>query len=337
MSYFPWEMIPSPPAGMLSWFDTLWGPTTLHLKHEAYLLASLTLLTAASLQNVYRETFGLRGDLIFCSLVALWLGRYIFLRWLVADRSTNASPDVRGVLAHWVFSHVTAGQYMDRPSSQVLAKQGIGSSRVEDDKRAAAQTAFVLPSILYTAQFFKIWVWFPLCNYRDRWHRNGHRGGLRGSRTRKSSDSESQPNYRRKGDHREVPPFWNKFLLFWNKSCNRVGPTLQMIIPVYALAYYAWSLPIGHYVFTPKSADASESKPFGAYTTTQPPPWTHVFFYISTTTMLSLLFFSRLVLPIPDLVAGSNVVKAVRSEAKALGKPAVSHPSVYRRLVHCTV
>jgi hypothetical protein len=57
--------------------------------------------------------------------------------------------------------------------------------------------------------------------------------------------------------------------------------------------------------------------PEGAYDPLSPPSWTRVLVYISCTgTVLSVWFFLRISFPIPDLVAGMNVLKALRSEGK---------------------
>eukprot|EP00546_Thalassionema_frauenfeldii_P022209 CAMPEP_0178906160 /NCGR_PEP_ID=MMETSP0786-20121207/6673_1 /TAXON_ID=186022 /ORGANISM="Thalassionema frauenfeldii, Strain CCMP 1798" /LENGTH=362 /DNA_ID=CAMNT_0020577841 /DNA_START=692 /DNA_END=1780 /DNA_ORIENTATION=+ len=55
----------------------------------------------------------------------------------------------------------------------------------------------------------------------------------------------------------------------------------------------------------------------GAYEAVRKPSWYQVLFLISCAgTMLSILFYGRISFPIPDLVAGTNVLKAVRNEAR---------------------
>lgn len=69
------------------------GPTTVHLRHEGYLLISLGILTLATFQSVYGEEFGTPGDYIFIFLSVLWLSRYILVRWMCTwDPSTSANP-----------------------------------------------------------------------------------------------------------------------------------------------------------------------------------------------------------------------------------------------------
>ena len=85
-----------------SWMRDLCGPTTVHLRHEAYLLVSLALLTLASFQSVYGEEFGTtRGDFLFLILTVVWFSRYILIRWMCTwDPSTSANP----VRTHFFFA-----------------------------------------------------------------------------------------------------------------------------------------------------------------------------------------------------------------------------------------
>ena len=75
------------------WMRDVCGPTTVHLRHEGYLLLSLGMLTAAAFQSVYGEEFGTRGDYTFLFFTVVWLSRYILIRWLCTwDPSTSANP-----------------------------------------------------------------------------------------------------------------------------------------------------------------------------------------------------------------------------------------------------
>jgi hypothetical protein len=57
--------------------------------------------------------------------------------------------------------------------------------------------------------------------------------------------------------------------------------------------------------------------PHGAYGFLVRPSWHRLaFFMISGTTMLCIIIYARISFPIADLVAGTNVLKALRSEAK---------------------
>ncbi|KAL9190779.1 hypothetical protein ACHAXT_000485 [Thalassiosira profunda] len=52
----------------------------------------------------------------------------------------------------------------------------------------------------------------------------------------------------------------------------------------------------------------------------QPPSWVSLMFLVITFgTGASLLFYGRILLPIPEFVAGTNVLKAIRTETKLLG------------------
>jgi hypothetical protein len=53
------------------------------------------------------------------------------------------------------------------------------------------------------------------------------------------------------------------------------------------------------------------------YSPTERPTWSRIFsLMLCGTTMACILVYGRITLPIPDLVAGSNVLKAVRLEAR---------------------
>ena len=109
---------------------------------------------------------------------------------------------------------------------------------------------------------------------------------------------------------------WRKLLQLWSK----IAPLVQTIMPACTMMYYAWRLP--KYLFPFSGAGKSgldDMKWFGSLRSMKQPTWSEVFFVISVPTVVSLLVFTRLINPMPDLVAGSNVLKAVRSEAKAFG------------------
>jgi hypothetical protein len=61
----------------------------------------------------------------------------------------------------------------------------------------------------------------------------------------------------------------------------------------------------------------SNITPYGAYKKMLPPTWGQVLYYLSCGgTLLSIVLYGRVFLPLPDLVAGSNVLKAMRNESK---------------------
>ena len=60
--------------------------------------------------------------------------------------------------------------------------------------------------------------------------------------------------------------------------------------------------------------------PYGAYRNITRPEWSQVFFYMTLfPTLVSLFYYCRIALPIPDQVAGGNVVQDVRTEVRNSG------------------
>ena len=230
---------------------------------------------------------------------------------------------IRGVLTHWITSYATAGQYFDRPSPQLLAKQaGVGDSRT--------LSAFTSSSFRYTWNLILVRILFPFLKQRqgNRKHAPTRSGNVKSAEV--SAHHQTQPpSFRRKGGDRDTAssvaghtgmgPSLHKILQLWN---NKIAPLIQISIPACTLIYYTWRLPFAKYLFPLSGAGKSsidDMKWFGAFQKMEQPPWSEVFFVISVPTVISLLFFTRLINPIPDLVAGSNVLKAVRNEAKTFG------------------
>lgn len=337
-------------------FDIV-GPTTVHLQHEGFLLVSLTILTVAAFQSVYGGDFGTSsnhyyGDWIFCALTAVWLSRYIMTRWVCTwDTSTNANPTIRGVTAHWITSYILAGQYFDRPSPQLLAKQaGVGG-----DSRTLSLSTFSSSSLRCAWNLIRVRILFPFLKRQgsgggggggQKDNNNNRLAGLlaRDNNTqddagttqhqqpqsfrRKKSEQDSSGSNNNSSGGSSVPGHISdlqKLLPYWNK----LSPMIQVSIPAVTLIYYSWWLPFTHY-FIPFAVGGGggggkgdgvldDTKWFGAFQRMEQPSWSEVFFVISFPTLISLVFFTRLINPIPDLVAGSNVLKAVRNEAKAFG------------------
>lgn len=324
------------------------GPTTIHLQHEVYLLLALSLLIVSSLQALYKGSLGMRGDYQFVLLATLWLSRHLVVRWLcVSDNSTNRSPTLFGVLAHWITSHVMAGQYFDRPSPHIVARQ-VGTHHSDDSRTAATLSSFFLPSILYSWQLFVVWIWHPIIQLQEillnRLDDNGKKRplvplGLTASRRGR----ECAP----------ANPTLIKVYSSWNKFWTRYGPSLQMIIPVTTMAFYFWYLFFSRpdtempYALTmttrgnhPQDTGVFDTKPYGAYQKMEKPLWTQVLFYLSCGgTLASIFLYGRVILPIADFVAGSNVLKAVRNESKSQPSSGVSFPGMlvllHVFLCHC--
>lgn len=111
----------------------------------------------------------------------------------------------------------------------------------------------------------------------------------------------------------------------WQKmfqALHKVAPSIQTLIPACTLVYYTWRLPFAKNLFPFSGAGKNgidDMKWFGSSHSMEQPAWSEVFFVVSVPTVISLLAFMRLINPMPDLVAGSNVLKAVRNEAKTYG------------------
>ena len=119
--------------------------------------------------------------------------------------------------------------------------------------------------------------------------------------------------------HTRMSPFIQKILQLWNK----IAPLIQAGIPACTLIYYTWRLPFAKYLLPfagSGNSDIEDMKWFGSFHKTVPVAWSDVLLVISSfPTIISLLVFTRLITPMVDLVAGSNVLLAVRNEAKAFG------------------
>jgi hypothetical protein len=350
------------------WMYRLFGPTTLHLQHEFYLLLSLFLLTVSSLKSLYHKDFGLWTDYQFLFWSTLWLSRHLFTRWLCTwDDSTNRRPSLLGVIGHWMTSHILAGQYFDRPTPQVVSKT-VGTPLADDGRVIPTMSSFLLPSILYTWQLIKVRMWYPLLqlyeivvHVLDPGGSGGGGGSSSSNNSEAGSDVSSTPvtSSRRAGErggatnnqHRHPHSYLTAAYSYWTKGWALYGPPLQLTIPVCVMTFYIWHLffaASGSSVTTHaltmstrngQSQDPShfENKPYGAYKKLEMPDWTQVLYYLSCGgTLASILLYGRLILPIPDLVAGSNVLKAVRNEAKLLGSQSGTgvskHISAMKRL-----
>jgi hypothetical protein len=253
------------------------------------------------------------------------------------DNSTSRSPTIGGVLAHWITSHVMAGQYFDRPNLQVLARQ-IGTHHTDDGRTAATLSSFFLPSILFTWQLIIVWIWHPVIHLQERlWD------VLNDNRRRRSTASGGGPLSRRGPANLTT----NQAYSYWNTFWTMYGPQLQMIIPVTTMAFYFWHLffsrsgqtELSHALTMntrgpqPHDFSAFDTKPYGAYKKMEKPIWTHVLFYLSCGgTLISIFLYGRVVLPIADLGAGSNVLKEVRNESKSQPSGGVS--GVHKTLIY---
>lgn len=310
------------------------GPTTVHLRYEGYLLLCLTLLTVSSLKGLYRESFGTTGDLGYLLLTSLWLGRHLIIRWLCSwDTSTSTHPSITGFLSHFLTAHCTGGQTFDRPSVALVAKQ-IGTPTPRDDNSVYLE-ALLPSSLLYLIQIPWVWIGIPLLDV------------LQAQKPRQSSSfAAGHYDYRRRSashnrDNRRgeqpsqgsIQRGLQSTLQYTSSVWKSYGPSLQFLITVLTLAYYMYNLFI-LYAQPPEAAThgmmatsasnsqilktvLEETQPYGAYQKTQRPDFSQVLFYFSTLgTVVSIVVYGRVALPIPDQVACANVIKDVRHEAR---------------------
>lgn len=321
----------------------------------------MVLLEISSLQALFRyDSFGsLLGDYQFTALAALWLSRFLILRWVVTwEPSTSQRPTFWGVVTHWMTSHVMAGQYFDRPSPHVVAKQigmqhyhGNFEGRQAGGTRAAIRD-FLWPSLVYTWRYLKTLFWYPLLALQDR--DSLRRMRQHANRTDQSSSS-SRPG--RSSSQRKICRGGNDslgggsslsavtattspsyYVSYASKLWVHYGPPLQMIITIATFTfflYYGFFVddlddPLNALTMQTHASSSGATvvgdlntglganvKAYGAYKRTKVPNWGQVLFYLSFGgTVFSLIMYGRIVLPIPDLVAGSNVLKSMRNEAK---------------------
>jgi len=295
-------------------------PTTLHLQHELYLTTALTLLTMSSLQATYGGSFGSWGDIQFLFFVSLWFARHLILRWIcTSDTTTTRYPSLPGLFVFWWTSHVTAGQYFDRPHPHVVAKH-IGSSHTDDGRIMATCSSFFSPAIRQMWHLFRARVWFPLFSLREQF--------LGASRSRYSVQS----LFLIAPSSTQVRLWVNKAYSYWNDFWTLHG--LQ--VPHGVLAMYIWyflSIWRDEALHVSKvGKDELRFEFFGAYSRLEKPSIGHMLILLSIIgTLGAILLYGRISLPFPDLVAGSNVLKAVRSEAKS----SVSQSTVRRGVTSC--
>jgi hypothetical protein len=316
------------------WSYRILGPTTVHLQFEFFLLISLTLLTISSLQGLYKESFGLPGDYIFVSLVFLCLSRHVIFRHICTwDKSTHASPSLLGFLSHFFTAHLTGGQVYDRPPAPVLARL-VGSSYNEDG--GSISWCGLLPSsVIYAWQLLRVRIWLPL---EQRRRREERRSGSRRRRygnysQRASTSSNTEP-------HDWLQRSFTSAVKAVHSAWMSYGPTLQFILPLLAVALVVAGLGLYHTQYfvsspsrrtpddidwnllamDPRSRDAMKVSPEadrrrGIYRHKTQPTWGAIFLEMMVVgECLSLLFFLRVLLPLPDLVAGNNVVNDVRQD-----------------------
>ena len=322
------------------WSFRFLGPTTVHLRFEFCLLLSLLLLTYSSLQGLYKENFGLAGDYVYLSLLFLCLSRHLVLRILITwDASTHASPTVLGLLSHFITAHLTAGQVHDRASASVLSRL-VGNNPSADGSGVLSFAALLPSSAVYAWELFQQKIWHPATLRTD---------NASNRRYSRCSDKEAENgillffgfNEAHDWLQRTTHTVKRKAQELWNQH----GPSLHFLFPVTVTLLLILGLGFYHRRYFPfsvfaqggiedvaiewnlitmdsrsrnamKQAPEGANMPAGAYQAMTEPSWLQVFFEMVTVgQLLSLVCFLRVVLPLPDLVAGGNVVKDVRQDS----------------------
>ena len=171
--------------------------------------------------------------LIFLS--TLWLSRFIVVRWVCTwDKTTSRCPTLVGVLSHWMNSHVMTGQWFDRANPQLVAK--IAGGQHGDDSRTAPTvtiSTFFLPSLIYTWQFVKLWVWHPFFNMLD------YLWGLLSPQSRANADITGALVSRRARARSAIThPYLTSAYSYWYTVWNAIGLPLNMFIPLAVFIFY---------------------------------------------------------------------------------------------------
>jgi len=214
-----------------------------------------------------------------------------------------------GMVAQWFTAAFVAGQYFDRSESQAVARN-MGVAQVEDVLNPAS--SFSLPVLNYMLQFVRVWLLEPVLVLFGGTHL------LQIPRWFWSSMKErlAHPTVQRIAHYSQyVPPIQLILAAFVFSICIFY---LQDEAPprgleLFAIAMQPTSRDDGLYT----SREAGDHNAEGAYEQLPPPSWRRILFLMSCGgTMLSILLYGRISFPIPDLVAGSNVLKALRNEAK---------------------
>lgn len=350
----------------------LFGPTTVHLEHETYLLISLALLEYASIR-----------DLRFTALVTAWLSRNLVLRWMLTahDNFTSASetsvPFMQKYnrfqlhpienMIDFVSTTVLAGQTFDRPNAHIVAKS-VGTNHTATDMIVESELG-------------------PLGGSSSR-NGHGHRRG--NNHIDKKSHVDAFLEWCETISYKAwelVPSSFEVFCseAYWVKVCQSICPSPQLLLQVSTLCflYFCWVYPLSedgggfvHYFSTiyqdvhqilrdvyniasnrnviyyhygrhgttsgalvsnhalimetledagPAMGYSGEitidnTKNFGMYQHTYDPSWIDLGYYVILCgTCLGIVLYGRILLPIPDLVAGSNVLSSFQQGTAASG------------------
>ena len=279
----------------------LCGPTTLHLKYELTLLVSLTLLTAASLGVLYEN----RLDVKLIAFTILWQSRYLIIRLICTTKNFNTFG-----IRSMVCKLCVAGQYFDatRPSLDYARPQ------------------LLAVQIPFFSKFFA----------SDIGVGDNLLGSGSGSKGLKKKDDQSQmknlklDKYMRRNAFNYVVSKYNEYVppsLLSTQLCITIVAVVFLLYVMlenvsfypYRRAILSQAYPLSNYSRENYGAIQTLIDSFEFNYSNVSVKW-FFYFLVSVSTLSSVFIFGRLIPPIPDLVAGTNVIKAVRNEAKHLGK-----------------
>ena len=136
---------------------------------------------------------------------------------------------------------------------------------------------------------------------------------------------------------------------FLSKAWTQYGPPLQMLIPIASLAFLVWyklheedtelissaralhgmygnrrqhALTLNSFTGSSSSDFHRESsdtiQPYGSYKRLEPPSWTSILYYLCASSLAcTIVLYGRVILPLPDLIVGASVLKAIRNESRS--------------------
>ncbi|MGK3756025.1 MAG: hypothetical protein ACI8RD_008335 [Bacillariaceae sp.] len=241
----------------------IFGPTTVHLRHELYLLISLSMLGYASIR-----------DIRYTILISIWLSRNLWIRYLLisCDRYTCVSErTIPGILSpgkfqfnvteniiDFICSFVLAGQIFDRPKRHIVANF-IGTNHTAADDMMVENDLSNLtshpPSGLSSSMGSS-------SSKHNR--RSGKSNNKQNNNNNNNNNNNKQDNTIRGLFDRLMESFYikcseiqNAFPSslavatsedYWNRIINTYTPSLQMVLPIATLLflYFCYEYPLSY-------------------------------------------------------------------------------------------
>mmetsp|Transcript_21810 Transcript_21810/g.32635 ORF Transcript_21810/g.32635 Transcript_21810/m.32635 type:complete len:560 (-) Transcript_21810:74-1753(-) len=280
----------------------LFGPTTLHLKHEAVLISSIYLLTTASLSSMYKDNI----DWNIVSTITVWQSRYYFVRVLATTRFSLMG--MRETLIKFCF----AGQYFDEtqpPTDYIRPQMPIFLS-----------ASYKLIMSLFSGSSVNMTSVDSATNINS-----GNKTGKNSNKGQVRLDT-----YARHNGYAYVLSKYNEYIppgLLSAQLCVAVVVGGLLLIIFFSNISFR---PFRRGMSANEGITASHGiENFGVLRTLFESfefdyggvdMWWFFFMLIGSGTLPCLMIYGRVFLPIPDLVAGSNVLKAIRNEVRHFGR-----------------